>query len=676
MVTGDTDDDASIHLNAFVGRAKPLPIRNNENRQKNSSRSRNVDDVNAMFREFQEKGSIFVDQDAGKEDERVLEGEHHPQQVVGTNKNDYNNDEDDDLESEDDDYSPENEDEDDLDSIQDDTYAYGDHSAEPYTALYDYLSESDEDYNYSEPDSDVWSLDLEETNVEDATVEYAQPKEKPHRKRRKSDLVNLTAPSILERIKFPALVVSAIAFAVLLLVLIYSLIPESVGPDSLPRLNLLQRKLGDLSARQDQLRTSLEDHSDNIVSKFDYISSKFDEIDAKLRDNQWKALLAEVETLKRKVEVNSGTNLAELDEKLHRIDNMYDTFERAKLLLVTEFIDKLPEKVPAYIQDNKIHFAPEFHRYLLAFIENYNQQKGNQTWNQFLEHHQAQLNGYLTAALKLSSVVTKQELEVVLNKRLAENNQAIWSRFNGLVDSVLANSTTLNVAADGVMLDSLLDVFARSSKSVNYADYQLGSRILGFLTSAGPDSRKLLSRRIFLGWYDYLTGPSSPSNWKYNANNVLVDNGDLWDCGAHCSIGVRLFESVLITDLVVHSRGAGSVSVYVKPRYSKHFDQVQKYAGKLKFTGEELENKYARKFIKVKEMPLVGEVNHVHMPRTLVNMEVPVRDVVLEITGDATAAVDSVKVYGVKEAGARQLRQDLWAMAGDQVYLGDDIIVD
>ena len=99
---------------------------------------------------------------------------------------------------------------------------------------------------------------------------------------------------------------------------------------------------------------------------------------------------------------------------------------------------------------------------------------------------------------------------------------------------------------------------------------------------------------------------------------------------------------------------------------------MQKYASRLKFLRDELENKYARKFIKVKEANLIGDVNHIHMPRSLVNMEVPIRDIIVEVYGD-DAEVESLKAYGVKEMGARHLRQDFGAV--QEIHLGEDIVI-
>lgn len=702
LVTGDTDDDASIHLNAFVGKANPLPRSTIENRRSGNNFQRAEDDINTMFRRFQESGSISLRENEDRNSDKELGG----QTGVKSAHYVYNGEEEDD-DDEDDDYNeeanevnndPEIDDgefSDDVSDLSEDVSgnkagkrynnlknrfrarrekAYFDENSRKtsqnrgnssHSRSYDYDSESDEDYVYSESDSDAWSLDLELTNVEDPTVERVdEPKIFKSRDNR---------TRILQ-------IIGAVCGLLLLVVFIPLFVTtrhdQLDSQDSNPRFTVLQRRLGDLSRRHDQLQASLDDHSLNIASKFEYISTKFDDLDRRLQAQPWSTLQSEVEQLKENVRQRNidttDSNLAELDEKLQKITNMYDTFEGAKNLLVSDFINKLPEKVPAYIQDNKIHFAPEFHRYLLAFIDNYHQQKGNQTWSSFLDSHLSELNAYITSALKKSNAVTKEVLEETIHKRLTDNNQIIWDKFNGLVDTLAANSTSLNVAADGVMLESILDVFAKSSKSVNYADYQLGSRILGFLTSAGTESQKLLARRVFLGWYDYLNGPSAPSNWKFNANSVLVDDGNSWQCGAHCSIGIRLFDSVLLTDLVLHSNGASTVSIYVKPRYSKDFDKVQKYASRLKFLRDELENKYARKFIKVKEANLIGDVNHIHMPRSLVNMEVPIRDIIVEVYGD-DAEVESLKAYGVKEMGARHLRQDFGAV--QEIHLGEDIVI-
>lgn len=561
-----------------------------------------------------------------------------------------------------------------------------------FSGSYEYNAASDEDY--SESEESLWSDALGETNVEDLTVLLSgqEKRFKKDNKRRRPKDTNERARSydasgksaksefFVSLVSSRSVQIAAVFLAALFFVIAprISTLTGGLSTDfelGTPHPSSLQRKLVDLSRKQDVLAATLEHQSTSIATQLERIGSMFDDLDAKFASQPWTSLRLELDLLKNNMRQpdTSDHKLQQLDDKLRRITEMYDSFELAKQLVVADFVKILPEKVPAYIEDSKIHFSPEFHRYLLAFVDKYHQQRNNQSVDSLLETHRAQLNSYIAGAIRSYNLVTRETVEKIVEQLLEESNQVIWERFNGLVDTVLMNSSNVNVAADGVMLKSLLDVFSKSTRSVNYADYQLGARVLGFLTSGGTGSDKLIARRVFLGWYDYFKGPLSPTTWKYNANRALVENDNAWSCGSYCSLGIRLFDAVLPTDLVLHSSGVTGISIYIKPKLALQVDAVQRYTSRLKFTHEDMESKYARKFIKIQETTVIGNVNHILLPQSLMNIQVPVRDLIVEIYGE-NASVESIRVHGVKESGARDLKQGFQAV-NQEVYLGEDVEV-
>lgn len=261
---------------------------------------------------------------------------------------------------------------------------------------------------------------------------------------------------------------------------------------------------------------------------------------------------------------------------------------------------------------------------------------------------------------------------------------------------------------DKVLLSNLLGTFAKGSVKVNYAEYVLGARILGFLTqtsistdangrirSSNVPSDRSLARKVFLGWYDYLTsnGVSAPKEWKYNANNLLIDGGEYWQCKDKlCSVGIRLSSPVILTDLVIKTphvhagdspalsenryTGSGSkksilyppsqVSIYVKPKSAQHAKVLAQYQASR--PGQEADvlkdspkSPYLKKFFKVKDALLEpgSTINHVRLPVSLVNLKIPCLDIYLEFHADKSpTGVYNIQAYGVSELSSYKYSQD------------------
>ncbi|KAF7580923.1 hypothetical protein FOB63_004225 [Clavispora lusitaniae] len=365
--------------------------------------------------------------------------------------------------------------------------------------------------------------------------------------------------------------------------------------------------------------------------------------------------------------------LDDLSKRLSRLSQLHNDIEGFKQSIVDSLVQKLPEHVPVFFKDNKIHYLPEFQKFLYAFIEKHGSETFHLNWDQFLRENNSSMQKYIHEVLKSPGVklLTREDFEKSLNDRLSQQSAAFNSKLNKLIDSVdlTSNFTSFETLkkANDVMLENLVESVTKRSIKVNYAKYGLGSRILGYLTSTGLDSyrEKSIARMIFLGWYDYLTsnGLRSPQNLKYNANNILVDNGDYWRCEKQkCSVGVRLSTPIIVTDLVFKNPLVSKpsklhlptkVSIYIKPRRKQQVSDLKEYL--IKFRPDFLappKNKYLAKFFKIQEVQLSGQSSseYIKLPVSIVNLKILTRDLYLEIeSNEGSTGLCNVKVYGIEE---------------------------
>ncbi|CAH2355726.1 hypothetical protein CLIB1423_32S00628 [[Candida] railenensis] len=444
------------------------------------------------------------------------------------------------------------------------------------------------------------------------------------------------------------------------------------------KLSYLESATDKLSEKQAALESNQNLMASNLNKKFEVISSKFQEIESTLVDSRsFKNLYKEFDDMKTSVSSiieNSDPNQLEtklnfVSKKLNELSDISSSMESIKSEILTKLLDQLPERIPIYIKDKKVHFIPEFQKFLYSFIEKYNQEN-------------PVLDDETKKKLQLGSAggngnINKGKLETYLKNKFDENNKEIWAKLTNLIDdlTIVNNSTDTKLFeknANHLLLDNLLDIFSKGSVKINYADYNLGARILGFLTSLGgsESSSKPLARRVFLGWYDYL---KSPNNWNYNANNVLVDGGKIWECLSNqCSIGIRLFNPVILTDIIVKSgtfdpsefSAPVGVSLYIKPKYQDKVGEVLKVISTFNDDSEvEDTNKYLKKFVKVKSFKLnpAKSINHLKLPVNLINLKVPVRDIYLKLTcaPGKNCAIFNTKVYGITEYNTYKFSNDV-----------------
>lgn len=437
-----------------------------------------------------------------------------------------------------------------------------------------------------------------------------------------------------------------------------------------------------LDAAQSKQEAFMETYSQNIASLESQLLSVQTASSATSRSVT--SIHEELKTYKDKIEnmelvkenpEELHARLKEISDRLRQLSKLNSDIDSFKDSIVSSLIEKLPEHVPIFFKDNKIHYLPEFQKFLYAFIEKHgSKSNANLTWDDFLKQNDSSLKDYIASVLKNPNVkfVTREHLEKSLNELLSRQNAVLDSKLNKIIDAAdltgnLTNFETLRNAND-VMLENLVQTITKRSIKVNYAEYGLGSRILGYLTTTGLDSYKTKSfaRKLFLGWYDYLSsnGLRSAAKMKFNANNVLVDNGDYWKCeNSRCSVGIRLLTPIILTDLVLKNplpsrppnlQPPTKVSIFIKPKRRQQVEGLREYLRTFRpeFLGALSSNKYLSKFFKIQEVefPRGSSIEHIKLPASVLNLKILVRDLYLQIESDeGTCGLCSVKVYGIEE---------------------------
>lgn len=459
-----------------------------------------------------------------------------------------------------------------------------------------------------------------------------------------------------------------------------------------------------LSNKQDVYESKYDSLTNSLNNRFNFISAKFDEFSQTLslnNNSKFENLVSDFAKLKTKFDnletISSNPEalepkLNDISTKLNHLSHINNDIDEIKSDILNKLIESLPSQVPVYIKNNKIHYIPEFHKYLYNFVENYYNQKydtpantSTMDWNTFLSSNEIQLKNYINSSLNKNSnykAINKEVFERLLQRKLNDNNRLMWQKFNNLIDNlnINLNSTNINISksSNKILLDNLLEIFAKGSIKINYADYKIGSRILGFLTNTGADvnQNKSIVRKLFLGWYDYLNsnGLKNPKNWKFNANNVLIDGGNYWQCeSSYCTFGVRLFNPVILTDLFLKTPltnlpddflPPNRVSVYIKPKSPRQVNSLIEYINKFKinFKNKSNTNKYLTKFVKVKEVAIDSNkaINHIKFPISLINLRIPVRDLYIEISSKdgSKTGLYSFKAYGISEYNSYKYNEE------------------
>lgn len=540
-------------------------------------------------------------------------------------------------------------------------------------------------------------LDDEDTEVEDLNVRVVQNDRPPKQKKSYSsppEPLRQHARYLID------LRIIGFIFGIILLLLIpiprifefnrLALPPQDISSVN-ARIGLVEQRilaLDDiakaLSDQTDSLESKQEAFITSIIDKMDEITRKFDSIaNNDLFSSQFKELREEFNLYKSKLDdmevVLSDSdkleaNLTSISHKLSQLTRISDDIAAFKEDIIGSFILALPDYVPVYIKDKKIHYLPEFQKFLHAFVDKFTSKKlASPNFAEYYSQLEMFVKKQIASDMKgpLSTFISRDELQRTLNERIAESNTILTTKLNAILDKVdlSGNITRIDVehATNKVMLDNLVDVVSKGSVKMNFADYKNGARILGFLTTTGRDSykQKSLARRIFLGWYDYLdsNGLRSPHKLVYDANNLLVDMGTYWKCETNaCSFGVRLSSPVILTDLIFKNPSQLNqdialptrASIYVKPSKRSQVAKLQEYLNRVKpeFLRADKDNKYLTKFFKIQEVNLKARpVEHVKLPVSLINMKIIARDIYIEIASQEgfTTGLYNLKAYGITE---------------------------
>lgn len=422
--------------------------------------------------------------------------------------------------------------------------------------------------------------------------------------------------------------------------------------------------------QQAKYNDNLNEFNDNLNAKFEIISNKFSVIEQEnsKKSNQFKKLTEEFNTLNKEFK-NSKTitdnsvyeeRLSSLNGKLNELSELKNQIESFKQQLLNELFEALPQYLPIYINQGKIHYIPEFNKFLYNFIDSY-KKESNVDWEDFLNNNRQYLTSYIEKIINThdTNTISKENLQQLVDEKLIANNDLIYDKINQLIDmNANKSSSNLKLSSNKILLDNMMEIFSKGSINTNYADYNLKARILGFLTTS-PDRTKSLNRKLFLGWYDYLVS-STPSidDMKFNANNILIDGGDVWHCrSSKCSVGIRLSNSVILTDLVIksldHDNLPTQVSIYIKPKTKAKYKELTQYLQDFKvgFNGVP-QNKYLTKFVKIRDVELETKlIHHIKFPISLVNLRIPTKDIYLEFKNSASDIIDiyNVKAFGISE---------------------------
>lgn len=424
-------------------------------------------------------------------------------------------------------------------------------------------------------------------------------------------------------------------------------------------LSKLSEIIEDLLLKYESLHTSLSTLNGTFREKEDaYLQFQKSIIQLENRLNNMQLVNGEPENLESK--------LNEVDDRILKLKEISTILEASTYRNISDFLENLSEYVPVFMRDGRVQYLPEFLEYISSVVS-------KQTQNLDVSQAQQQriaevVRDNLTRMQH--HFILKKDFEDIFSQRFETEEKRLTAKFNKLIDKVdlgsLVNGVNFTNATNKIALDNLLEVISKSVSKLNYADYNLGSRILGFLTRNDSHKKKSLPRKLFLGWFDYLrsNGLKSPKYLKYNANNVLIDGGRYWQCeGNECTLGVRLASPIVLTDLVLkfpkESRPVDimppkTVSVFVKPLDKESSFKLKNYQLNLRpdFVDSTRGKRYTSGFFKIQETILEWDksIEHIRIPATVLNLEVTTKDLYFEFENDQfPVGLYNLKAYGVPE---------------------------
>lgn len=346
---------------------------------------------------------------------------------------------------------------------------------------------------------------------------------------------------------------------------------------------------------------------------------------------------------------------------------------------ISQYITKF---VPVFMKDHKIRYTTEFY----DFIRNIT--KEELANYQRLEAHEREFNKKGQTG---ATVFGERDIRDFIRQELEQQSLDPLKKADVCHDQFkLSNSST-------ELLNDVSKQSRDSHKQPNFASYEQGARVLGFLTTQQEERQGFpLLRAIFFGWYDYLTsqGLNAPDRLRFNANNALSRVAPYWQCKSNlCSIGIRLTTNVALREIVFSvpyfGRPANLVtprtaSIFIKPRHQAHANLLRSLLGNdLASTARSSKiTPFLKKFVKVMEAKLSPgvELNTIVLPSNLTNLNIPLRDLYIELeSGEEPTGVFEIIANGheLPEESSKSIPWSFLRLAEEQSFpateLGDDL---
>ncbi|KAI5959418.1 uncharacterized protein KGF55_005395 [Candida pseudojiufengensis] len=286
--------------------------------------------------------------------------------------------------------------------------------------------------------------------------------------------------------------------------------------------------------------------------------------------------------------------------------------------------EKSNEIYPITLKHGQVQVSPEFHQFLYQFLETYQSSNSKPISTPALELNELVFNSIESA---------KTEIETNLENKLK------FLDFNKLNQTVQPNNP--------IILNTIIESVLQNSNYINYADFNTGARILGFLTSTTQKNEHLI-KKLFLGWLDLF---KTNENFETNANHVIIDDDYIWKGGDE--IGIRLSKSIIPTDIVVEliePDKSVDCEIGFKPKSKAEFEE-------LKFPIINSSNVYSSKFKFIKGTKLANKINHIKLPLRFLNYQIFGRDLYFKFSTNVD--LKSIKVYGINEFNIDKLDSNL-----------------
>lgn len=336
--------------------------------------------------------------------------------------------------------------------------------------------------------------------------------------------------------------------------------------------------------------------------------------------------------------------------------------------------------VPVFMKDHKIRYTTEFH----DFIRNITKEELSNY--QQLETHKKETNDKGQVG---DAILGEHDIRDFIRQELKQQRGGPLKKTDLCPDEFEVGDFSTELPNYDQPRDS--------HKQPNFASYEEGARVLGFLTTQhGKQKGFPLFRAIFLGWYDYLTsqGLNAPDRLRFNANNALSRQAPYWQCKSNlCSIGIRLTANVALREIVFSVPYSGrpanldtpkTVSIFIKPRHQAHAnllrsllaDDLPSKAKSSKITP------FLKKFVKVMEAELNPrlELNTIVLPSNLTNLNIPLRDLYIELESmEEPTGVFEIIANGhvLPEEYSKSIPWSPLKLAGERSFpateLGDDL---